>query len=312
MSGRNTKALLAGAPAALLALSASPAHATHYTFSIGVAANFATAVQQVISAFADYYAGLTGDTYTINVHSDSTGNLKTCILTPSTATNYTTNCPSGHYDLFLSADTTTPAAVSTQGMIVGGVTQAPFFYAIGSLDLYGQQTDISAGLPTTFTVPFVIADPSKAPYGFAAMTVLNTSPWSLGLNTTAPYPQSTTGPVSFVHTQPNIGATWGSVYNPAGSPTYAYGFVNKSAICQLDDNGNESYPTPPGGFHHEYVYNDPSHPYGQIVQNGLPIELGQSAALKTQVMNFVAYLGGSGDGGGLAVIQQFCYGTTAP
>jgi len=310
MLSGNAKSLAAGIPAALLALSA-PAHATAYSINIGVAANFAVAVKDVISAFIDFNSG-SGDTYSFTITSDSTGNLKTCIQTPSTATNFSTVCPNGHYDLFLSADTATPAALASQGLIVGGVTQAPFFYAVGSLDLYSQSTDISAGLPTTFTVPFVIADPSKAPYGFAAMTVLNTAPWSLGLNTTAPYPQSTTGPASFVHTQPNIGATFFSVYNPLGSPTYAYGFVNKSAICQLDNDGNESYPNPPGGFHHEYVFNDAAHPYGQIVQNGLPIELGQSAALKTQIMNFVAYLGGGGDQGGLAVVQQYCYGTTPP
>jgi molybdate transport system substrate-binding protein len=310
MLSGNVKSLAAGVPAALLAL-AAPAHATNYAFSIGVAANFATAVNDVIAAFENF----SSDTFTITINVDSTGNLKTCILTPSTATNFSTVCPFGHYDLFLSADTATPAALATQGMIVGGVTQAPFFYATGSLELYGQSTDISGGLPSTLTVPFVIADPSKAPYGFASMTVLNTSPWSLGLNSTAPYPQTTTGPASFVNTAPNIGATWGAVNNPGGSPTYVYGFVNKSAICRLNNSNVQTFPTPPravGSFFHEYVFNDASHPYGQIVQNGLPIELGQAATLKTQVMNFVAYLGGSGDGQGLKAVKKYCYGTTAP
>jgi molybdate transport system substrate-binding protein len=304
MLSRTIRTLAAGAPAALLAMHAPAAHAATYTFSIGVAANFANAVLDIINDFENFYSG---DTYQISYHIDSTANLKSCILTPSTATNYTTNCPNGHYDLFLSADTAAPAAVSTLGMVVAGVTQAPFFYATGSLELFSQSVNISAGLPTTFTVPFVIADPSKAPYGFAAMTVLNTAPWSLGLNTTSPYPQATTGQVSFVHTQPNINATYAAV--SGSSPAYAYGFVAKSQICTFS-GGAEHYNSL--YFHHEYVYSDTSHPYSRIVQNGIPVELGQADALKTQVINFVDYLGGGGDGSGLGDIQFFCYGTTPP
>jgi molybdate transport system substrate-binding protein len=304
MLNAKMKTLAVGASAALSVIGAPAAHAQ---FTIGVAANFGNTVQDVILDFASYY-GIKGS-FTVQV--DSTGNLKTCILTPSTATNYTTNCPKGHYDLFLSADTATPHAVSTLGMVVSGVTQAPFFYATGSLELYGENTDISSGLPTTLTVPLVIADPSKAPYGFAAMTVLNTAPWSLGLNTTASYPQTTTGQASFVYTRANIGFTFNAVYTTSGSPAFAYGFVNKSAICTK--SGSTEYYTLPG-YHHEYLYNDSSHPYGQIVQDGIPIELGQTSTIKTQVINFVNYLGASnnGDGFGLADIKYFCYGTTAP
>jgi molybdate transport system substrate-binding protein len=303
MLSTKMKTLAVGASAALSVVGAPAAHAQ---FTIGVAANFGNTVYDIINDFSSYY-GLDPTAFAVQV--DSTGNLKTCILTASTATNYTTNCPVGHYDLFLSADTATPAAVSTLGMVISGVTQAPFFYATGSLDLYGQDTDISSGLPTTFTVPFVIADPSKAPYGFAAMTVLNTSPWSLGLNSTAPYPQTTTGQASFVYTRGNISLTFAAVYNPSGSPTFAYGFVNKSAIC-TNSGGTEYYTLP--GYHHEYLYNDSSHPYGEIVQDGIPIELGQTSTIKTQVINFIDYLGGGGDGAGLADIQYFCYGTTPP
>ena len=46
------------------------------------------------------------------------------------------------------------------------------------------------------------------------------------------------------------------------------------------------------------------------MQDGLPLEFGQSTALKTQIMNFVAYLGGNADGAGLGLIQFYCYTTT--
>jgi hypothetical protein len=128
------------------------------------------------------------------------------------------------------------------------------------------------------------------------------------------YPPSTTGQTSFVHTAPNINATWGAVNNPGGSPIYAYGFVNKSAICRLS-GGVETFPTPPrasGSFFHEYVFNDASHPYAQIVQDGLALEQGQSTALKAQVINFVNYLNGSGNGQGRTAVKKYCYGVTAP
>lgn len=308
MLSGHMKSLAAGVPAALLALSA-PAHATDYFINIGVAANFAIAVNDVANAFINFHSG-NGNNYFFTFTIDSTGNLKTCITTPSTATNYATVCPNGGYDLFLSADSATPVAVSTFGMVVPPSTtpQAPFFYATGSLDLYGQNTDISGGLPTTFTVPFVIADPSKAPYGFAAMTVLNTSPWSLGLTSTMTYPPSGTGQTSFVHTQPNINATFASVYDAGGSPIYAYGFINKSAICQIS-GGAETYPL--GGFHKEYVFNG-ANPYAQIVQDGLALEQGQSTDTKAVILDFVSYLGGGGDGKGLVAVKFYCYGTTAP
>jgi molybdate transport system substrate-binding protein len=296
------KSLAVGASAAFAAMGAPAAHAQ---FNIGVAANFGATLDVLISNFQ----ALTGHTLTRVI--DSTGNLKACIQTPSTATNFTTNCPGGHYDLFLSADTATPAALSTFGMTTGTVQESPFFYAIGSLDLFSKSVDISAGLPSTFTVPFVIADPSKAPYGFAAMTILNTAPWSLGLNSTQPYPQTTTGQASFVHTEANILATFLAVNQTP--PLFSYGLVHKSAICRLNSRGSETYTVAPG-FHHEYIFNATDHPYPEIIQNGLAIELGQTSTIKQQVLDFIDYLHGVGSNGttGLTTIKNFCYGTTAP
>jgi molybdate transport system substrate-binding protein len=306
MSSRKMTAAAAGMSAALSVLGAPAAHA-QTLFKIGVAANFYNTVQTIIDDFLTAY-NLTGSVAT---YIDSTANLKKCILTPATATNFATNCTYGvQYDLFLSADTAAPAAIAANtnpplGMVVNGVTQGTFFYATGSLELYSLPTgpDISAGLPSTLTVPFVIADPSKAPYGFAAMTVLNSAPWSLGLNTTAPYPQTTVGQASFVHTAANISLTFAAVSN--GS--YAYGFIAKSAICSAS-GGVESFSS---GHHHEYAFNGtPTYP--EIVQDGIPIELGQTSTTKTQVVNFINYLQGGVDGFGLTDIQNSCYGTTAP
>jgi molybdate transport system substrate-binding protein len=307
MSSRKMTAAAAGMSAALSALGAPAAHA-QALFKIGVAADFYSTVQNVIDDFLSAY-NLTG---TVATYIDSTANLKTCILTPSTATNFSTNCTYGvQYDLLLAANTAAPAAIAAQtdpplGMVVNGVTQGTFFYATGSLELYSLPTgpDISAGLPSTLTVPFVIADPSKAPYGLAAMTVLNTPPWSLGLNTVAPYPQTTSGPASFVHTAANVELTFEQVGDP-----YAYGFVAKAAIC-TEVGGTEFFTA---GHHFEYLFNSTQNPYPQIVQWGIPIELGQTSTTKTQVVNFVDYIQGSGpDGFGLTDVQFGCYGTTAP
>jgi molybdate transport system substrate-binding protein len=192
-------------------------------------------------------------------------------------------------------------------MTYNGTQQTPFFYATGSLELYSPTVDISAGLPSTLTTPVVIALPSAAPYGLAAMTVVNTYNYSaLGgpLTTTSSYPVA-----SLVYTEPNIGVTYESITDGF----FQYGFIHKSAICKNINGAGETFPG--GGYHHEYVYSDTSHPYSQIVQNGLPIELGQSSGKKGQIVNFIAYLhgtGGSGSLNALSIIDTYCYGTTSP
>jgi molybdate transport system substrate-binding protein len=304
-----------GISAALSMTGAPAAHAAKL-FEIGVAANFGNAVQDVITDFLNAY-NLSG---TIGTKIDSTANLKTCILTLSTATNFTTNCPVGAYDLFLSADESTPVGLpTTVEMVYTGTTpatQTPFFYAQGSIVLYSTSTDISAGLPSTFTVPFVIADPSKAPYGFAAMTVLNTPPWSLALTSGMTYPPTTTGQASFVHTAPNIGSTYNDVVAPGG---YAYGFVAKSYVCTASSNGTQNFTTV--GFHHEYLFNSTTNPYPEIVQYGLSIEQGQTATKKAMVVSFAQFLQGNPPNfpatspvpstQGVADILSFCYTTPA-
>lgn len=295
----------------------SPSAEAGQTIKIGVAANFANALSAIIADFNTYYAAGDHFTYTI----DSTANLKAAILAGGT----TTGAP---YDLFLSADTAAPAAVSTLGMVYSGATQTPFFYATGSIVLAAESVNIddcptpasghSCGLPTTGSsvyTHFVIADPSKAPYGFAAMQVLNQAPWSLGLVSTATYPVATF-PASYVYTQANIAATYSAV---SGSPpAYAYGFVAKSSVCK---NGTLD-PLNPIKYVYEYVYNGAaglghtasttSQNYPQIIQNGIAIERGQTSTTKAEVIKFINYILGAGDGKGTTVRTQYCYGTIHP
>ena len=295
LSGR-MKALAVSASAAV-SLASAPAHAQ---FTIGVAANFGATLNDLLTT----YAALNGlDPGSFPYQVDSTANLKTCITSPST-----TNCPIGPYDLFLAADSTTPEAVSTYGMTYPPTITTPippFFYATGSLELYSKSVDISAGLPSQATlVPLVIASPSAAPYGFAAMTVINTYGYSFTpLSTTSSYPVA-----GLIFTQANILLTYNAI--GTGPNMFAYGFAHKSAACRLS-GGTETFPS--GLFHHEYVFSATDHPYPEIVQSGIPIEQSQPIATKAQILDFINFLQGTAyAGAGTAKIQSYCYGTTPP
>ncbi|BGE86284.1 MULTISPECIES: substrate-binding domain-containing protein [Methylosinus] len=292
-----TKAALAlGASATCMLLGASEPHAA--TIKIGVAANFQYTLSDIIAAYNLYY----GDS--ISYDFDSTGNLKAAILAGGTTTN--------PYDLFLSADTAAPAAVSTLGMVYSGTTQAPFFYATGSIVFASKTTSVSGGVPSGFTGHLLIATPSKAPYGLAAMTVLDEAPWSLGLTTTSTYP------VSNVYTSANISTTYSALNDPT-TPSYAYGFVAKSYVCT---NGSPSTSTKLKYFY-EYKYDGSSSPnfghtgttsqtYPQIVQNGIALQRSaQTTATKAAVINFINFLL-TNTTYGVGLRQQYCYGTTAP
>src|SRR5262249_12617974 len=152
--------------------------------------------------------GLVPDDFIVTV--DSTGNLRNCIQNAA-------SCTKGQFDLFLAADTTTPAAVSSFGMVFNGTMQAPFFYATGSLELYAPTAAgtpyafVNSGLPagaTALSLPLVIASPGAAPYGFAGMTVINTYGYTaLGtLTTTSSYPVA-----NLVYTAANIGLTFQNI-----------------------------------------------------------------------------------------------------
>jgi molybdate transport system substrate-binding protein len=288
---RSTKLKTAAAAGISAALSAVCAPAAHADFTIGVAANFSDEVQNIISLFQaannGQYSGVS-----VNVLVDSTADIKTCIVT-SNATNcqgYTS------IDLFLSADKATPLALTSKAMIQPSgatVSTAPFFYADGSLVFWSAtQSSATSGLPASIPADFVIADPSKAPYGFAAMTILQESPYNLtSLATTLVYPPTTFGGAyTHVYTAPNILQTYQQVLF-AGPSDPQYGFVAKSFVCTRAPGSTvqsiANYGT-------EYVYTNGSTPtYSAIIQYGLPVESGQTDTVKNQVLAFVAFLQGT-------------------
>ena len=288
------KTLALGVSATCLLLQISEVRAE--TISIGVAANFAATIQDIADAYFWYHGG--GVSFSIS--SDSTGNLKSAILAGGTT--------SGPYDLFLSADTAAPAAVSTLGMVYSGVTQAPFFYANGSVVFGSATTSVSGGVPNPISPALVIADPSKAPYGLAAMTVLNQAPWSLGLSTTSSYP------VSNVYISSNIGTTYAAV----SATTYAYGFLAKSSVCRNTGSGDAvaGYPNNVTNVY-EYKYDGSaglghagttSQTYPQIVQNGIAIQRSaQTPTTQALVIDFINYLLTNSDG--IYYRTLYCYGT---
>jgi molybdate transport system substrate-binding protein len=270
-----------------LAMMYSPAHAQ--TISFGVAANFSSTLNTLLADFTDYAATTWSVDYSsFNVTVDSTGNLKTAIINGGT---------SGPYDIFLSADQATPDFIyANYASLRDG---ADFPYAYGSLELYSgphNLVNISAGMPGTLTQNFVLADPTKAPYGAAAAKVLSEI-----YPTT--FPSGTTYPSGYAKIQPNINATYQAVQNG----TYGYGFVAKSGICsKTTPTGAENYPT--GTYHHEYLYSDTTYGYSQIKQYGMKIAIsGRSTGAETELGRFVSYLTGSGTTRGTDIILKSCY-----
>jgi molybdate transport system substrate-binding protein len=270
-----------GAVTTLLMSSSFAAHAQ--TISVGVAANFAGPLTDIIAAFQAAYGGAT-----VTMTQKSTGALQADIIAGGT---------SGPYDLFLAANQTSPAyLVSSYPTLVTPYPSGnyPFHYATGSLVLWSNDStvNINSGLPYPLTTNFVIASPSAAPYGYAAMQVLNSSPWSLGLTT------STTFPAGYVYADSNIDTTFLDV----NAKNYPYGFVAKSQVCSNDGSG-ETYI---GTSHHEYLYNDASHPYDELVQFGVEITRSARTSAQTTVLNnFVDYLLSSADA--KAIIEAYCY-----
>ncbi|WP_180982474.1 molybdate ABC transporter substrate-binding protein [Methylocella silvestris] len=278
------KRKLTFAAVATLAMACSPAYATTTTITIGVAANFSTTLNAIINSFSSYYSGTY--TYKFVTVVDSTTNLKNAIISGAGA---------GPYDLFLSADFAAPQQLYTSysSLVVG----SPFQYATGSLVLWSGATnhvDISGGLPSPLTTNFVLADPTKAPYGKAASQVLSSAPWSI--------PTSTTYPSGYAQTRPNINTTYAAVKDG----TFPYGFVAKSAVCTKPSTTEVWYDSTHTS-HHEYLYNDAAHPYDQIKQYGVKVVKSRTADQETELTNFLNFLTGVGTTLGTAKIQYYCY-----
>jgi molybdate transport system substrate-binding protein len=123
--------------------------------TVAVAANFTKPAEEIAAAFN----ARTGDTIVLSF--GATGALYTQI---------TQGAP---FTVFLSADNKRPATAVSEGF---GVEGTVFTYAIGKSVLYSPSIDVTDGAAVLQGGAFehlAIADPNAAPYGAAAMEVLD-------------------------------------------------------------------------------------------------------------------------------------------
>jgi molybdate transport system substrate-binding protein len=268
----NIKHLVQGGfAAALLAASSFGAHAAN--INISVASNFYISGVAGNSPIADLIAAYqsihTGDTVTV-VQNGSTGTLESQI----------TGGNALGVDLFLAADTAHPQDLVTNhsSLVVG----SPFNYAIGTLVFWSNTTGVnvtcgsggSCGYDSSTYLNVAIADPSTAPYGVAANTLL-TGRYGL-------IPPLSTNPL--VREFSNIDTTFAAVQNQ----TVTVGFVALSQICHAG-----SYPTtgsalvypPTDTSVSPVVFN-----YNPIVQAGIRIAHSRTTDQNTELDAFVAFL----------------------
>ena len=137
----------------LLSLAALPAFAAEV--SVAVAANFTKPAEDLGKAFT----ASTGDTVTFSF--GATGGL------------YTQIGQGAPFEVFLAADNQRPARAVSEGL---GVEGTVFTYAVGKLALYSPTLDLTDGAAVLASGNFqhiAIADPATAPYGAAAMEVID-------------------------------------------------------------------------------------------------------------------------------------------
>lgn len=259
-----------GATAALLAASSLGAHAAN--INLAVASNFYISGTVGNSPIADLIAAYLNshpaDTVTV-VQNGATGTLETQITSGNAL----------GVDLFLAADTAHPQDLVTR--FPNLVVDDPFNYAIGTLVFWSNTTNVnvtcsagSCGYNASVYPKVAIADPSTAPYGVAANTVL-TGRYSLA----APLSSNT-----LVSEFSNIDTTFAAVQNQS----VTVGFVALSQICH-----NGSYPT--SGSALVYPPTDTSvspvvFNYNPIVQAGIKIANTRTSDQETELSAFVAFL----------------------
>jgi len=140
--------------AALVVLAAAIAAAEADATRVAVAANLADAAREIAAGFH----AATGHEAVLSF--GATGQLYTQI---------TQGAP---FDVFLAADAERPARAVEAGL---GVRGSIFTYAVGQLVLYSADADLVAGPATLAAGKFrkiAIANPETAPYGLAALQVL--------------------------------------------------------------------------------------------------------------------------------------------
>ncbi len=138
-----------------LALSLSAGLAKAAGVSVAVAANFTATAKQIATDFE-----ATSD-HTVVLSFGSTGKL------------YTQIAHGAPFDVFLAADRTRPQKAIDEGL---AVADSRFTYASGKLVLYSTDADLvddeGRVLGTTRFARLAIANPATAPYGTAAVEVL--------------------------------------------------------------------------------------------------------------------------------------------
>jgi molybdate transport system substrate-binding protein len=123
--------------------------------SVAVAANFARPAEELGAAFT----AVTGDTVSFSF--GATGGL------------YTQIAQGAPFQVFLSADSVRPAQSVAEGF---GVEGTVFTYAVGKVVLYSPGLDLTHGEAVLRAGAFqhiAIADPRTAPYGAAAVSVID-------------------------------------------------------------------------------------------------------------------------------------------
>ena len=138
----------------LLALLASGAHADEV--KVAVAANFTSTMQRIAKAF-------TQDTgHQVSLSFGATGKFYAQIQNGAP------------FELLLAADETTPARMEQEGLAVAG---SHFTYAIGQLVLWSADPKLITSGPEVLKAGnfkhLAIANPALAPYGAAAVQVLD-------------------------------------------------------------------------------------------------------------------------------------------
>jgi molybdate transport system substrate-binding protein len=260
-----------GLTAALLAASSFAAHAAN--INLAVASNFYISGTVGNSPIADLIAAFQtanpGNTVTV-VQNGATGTLESQI----------TGGNALGVDLFLAADTAHPQDLATNfpALVVPGST---FNYAIGTLVFWSNTSGVdvtcgsgSCGYASNVYPSVAIANPSTAPYGVAANTVL-TGRYGLA----APLSSN-----PLVTEFSNIDTTFAAVQNQS----VAVGFVALSQICQAGrypTSGSALVYPPTDTSVSPVVFN-----YNPIVQAGIEIVHTRSSDQDAELSAFVAYL----------------------
>ena len=270
-------------------LASQSAFAITGTITIGVAANFTTTLTTITQNFINAQKAL-GNTYTIKLVSDSSGNL----LNTITAKNGVNS-----YDLFLSADKTRPDTLATKPALA--IASSEWLYAVGELEFWSpikNDASVVNGIRYPLTQNFSIANPATAPYGTAAATVLNTVsgggiPWPV----TGTYPNP---PNAFVNVKANITLTKSAI---TATGAIKQGFIAQSSICT--QSGTTKSFTKGGGTHHTYAFNvAPTHP--KIAQYGIQlVNSARTGGSVTLLNDFYTYL--KTNTAALNVIKGNCY-----